>query len=204
MGITLKSTAGKVLASLTLVAAAAGVAGLGTYGGFSNSTAASATVKSGLVKIELGPAGTWGSYTDNINGLLPGDSVQRLVSLKNTGDQDFGGVALTTNSSTSNPLTTNTTMGLQIAIDNCAAGWVEAGKAPGFTYSCPGGATPVLASQPMIGANRLLGNLASLTAGKADTLRITGTFPAAADNTLKDLTSTLTLTFTATQRLARQ
>ncbi|WP_231497369.1 SipW-dependent-type signal peptide-containing protein [Arthrobacter sp. MA-N2] len=53
MGLNLKTTTGKVIASLALVGTAAGVAGLGTYGAFTSSTSASNTVASGIVNIAL-------------------------------------------------------------------------------------------------------------------------------------------------------
>ena len=54
MGLNLKSTSSKVLASAALLAAAAGVAGMGTYGGFTTSTSASATVEAGTVNLDVG------------------------------------------------------------------------------------------------------------------------------------------------------
>mgnify|MGYP006197812693 CR=1 FL=1 len=50
MGISMKTTSGKLLASAALVATAAGVAGLGTYGAFTSSTAADQQVTAGTVK----------------------------------------------------------------------------------------------------------------------------------------------------------
>jgi spore coat-associated protein N len=47
MQLSLTSTGGKVLASTVLIGAAASVAGLGTFGTFTSTTAASATVASG-------------------------------------------------------------------------------------------------------------------------------------------------------------
>ncbi|MDJ0356100.1 TasA family protein [Paenarthrobacter sp. PH39-S1] len=187
MGITLKTAAGKVLTSLTLVGAAAGVAGLGTYGAFTDSTLAGAKVEAGTVKIDLGAAGTWTSFNLEAGGLVPGDTVQRLATMKNSGSQSLAEVALTTTALTSSKLNTDATRGLQIAVDSCPAGWVEAGKAPGFTYSCPGAITRVQASAPIIGPDRALENLTSLVPGGTDALRFTGTLPAVleADNTLQ-------------------
>ena len=56
MGLSLKKTSTKILASVGLVATAAAVAGMGTYGAFTSSTAASASVASGTVNITLGAA----------------------------------------------------------------------------------------------------------------------------------------------------
>jgi spore coat-associated protein N len=58
MGISMKTTSGKLLASAALVATAAGVAGLGTYGAFTSSTAAEQQVTAGKVEVNLTSSGS--------------------------------------------------------------------------------------------------------------------------------------------------
>lgn len=205
MGISLKTTAtGKVLASLALVGAAAGVAGLGTYGTFGNSTSSGAKVASGNVRIDLGPAGTVYGFDVVAGGLVPGDTVQRVATLSNTGDQGLAGISLTTRALSSSMLDTDAANGLQIAVDSCSTGWTESGIAPGVTYACPVGATlaHVLLPQPMIGADVPLANLLSITPGRTDNLRFTGSLPQQAGNGLQGKTSTINFSFTATARVA--
>lgn len=57
MGISMKTTSGKILASVAPVGTAAAVAGMGTYGGFTSSTTADQQVTAGIVTIDLGQAG---------------------------------------------------------------------------------------------------------------------------------------------------
>lgn len=202
--ISMKSTSGKVLASVALVGVAASVAGLGTYGSFTSTTSASEVVTAGTVKVELGAAGSAANrLTVPAVGVIPGDTVQRAVTLTNAGNQDFGGVTLTTAptvGSAITKLTSDTALGLQMAIDACSVPWTEAGTAPAYTYTCSGTTTPVLTSKPIVGPNLVLTNLQSITSGKADNLRVTATLPTAADNTFQGLSSSVDFAFTATQR----
>jgi spore coat-associated protein N len=203
MGLNLKSTTGKVLASTALVAAAAGVAGLGTYGAFTSTTSASAVVASGTVNVAVGATGTAANRLSvPASGLVPGDTVQRAVTLSNTGNQNLSAVTLTTAASPTSKLDTDTTNGLQLTIDACSVPWVEAGTSPAYTYTCTGTTTQVLAPRAVAGANMALAGLNSLTSAAADNLRVTVTLPAAADNTFQGLSDTIGFTFTGTQRTA--
>jgi spore coat-associated protein N len=203
MGLNLKTTSGKVIASLALVGTAAGVAGLGTYGAFTSSTSASNTVASGSVSIALGATGTANRLSVAASGLVPGDTVQRVATLSNAAsNQNLSAITLTTAASPTSLLDTNTTMGLQVVVDACSVPWTEAGTAPAYTYTCTGTTTSVLASRSVIGANVALANLTSVTAGHTDNLRVTLTLPATADNTLQSQSSTVAFTFTGTQRTA--
>ncbi|WP_422935619.1 TasA family protein [Sinomonas sp. P47F7] len=203
MGLSLKSTSGKLLASAALVGAAASVAGLGTYGAFTSTTSANTSVSSGTVTIGLGSSGT---ATNRLSvaatGIVPGDTIQRAVTLTNSGSQNLAGVTLTTAATTSSKLDTDATNGLQVVVDSCSAPWTEAGTAPAYTYTCSGTSTSVLSSHAVIGSNVTLSNLGSVTAGHADNLRVTLTLPTTADNTFQGISSTVSFSFTGTQRSA--
>ncbi|MHC6222094.1 TasA family protein [Arthrobacter sp. MMS24-S77] len=203
MGLNLKTTTGKVIASLALVGTAAGVAGLGTYGAFTSSTSASAAVASGTVNIALGASGTANRLSVAASGMVPGDTVQRAVTLSNAaGNQALSAITLTTSALPTSKLDTDTAMGLQLVVDNCSVPWTEAGTSPAYTYTCSGTTTSVLATHPVIGSNLSLSNLTSVAAGQTDNLRVTLTLPATADNTLQGQSSTIAFNFTGTQRTA--
>ncbi|WP_423181530.1 TasA family protein [Arthrobacter sp. NyZ413] len=204
MGLNLKTTTGKVIASLALVGTAAGVAGLGTYGAFTSSTSASAAVGSGTVNIALGTTAATNRLNVAATGIVPGDTIQRAVTLSNAaGNQNLSAVTLTSAATTtSTKLDSDPTNGLQVVVDKCSTGWLEAGTSPAFTYTCAGTVTTVLASHAVVGANMALANLSSLTAGNTDSLRVTMTLPTTADNTFQGLSSTVGFTFTGTQRTA--
>ena len=203
MGLNLQSTSGKLLASAALVAAAAGVAGLGTYGAFTSTTSATASVSSGTVTIGLGTAGTAANrITVAATGLVAGDTVQRAATLTNSGSQDMAAVTLTTAATTTSILDTDSTNGLQVAIDRCSVPWTEAGTDPAYTYTCTGTPTVVLATRPVIGSNLALTNLASITAASTDNLRVTETLPGTAGDTFQGKLSVVSFTFNGTQRSA--
>ncbi|WP_336711253.1 TasA family protein [Arthrobacter sp. USHLN218] len=195
MGISMKTTSGKLLASVGLVATAAAVAGLGTYGTFSSSTNASTKVDSGTVLINMADGGA--ALSVAAAGVLPGDSIERLVTLANDGEQNLGDLKLTTADTVAAPtlLSTNTTNGLRLTIESCASAW-EGTKAP---YTCSGGATTVIASSPIVGV-RDLNTLASRTAHRSDNLKLTVSLPTGADNNYQGLKSVINFKFDGLQR----
>jgi hypothetical protein len=161
-----RTTSRKLIASVALLAGAAGVAGLGTYGSFTSTTTASAAVASGTMKIELGAPGSAANrLTLGATGLVPGDTIQRAVTLNNTGNQGLAGISLTTTALPSSKLDTDPTNGLQLLIESCSAPWTEAGTSPAFTYTCSGTTKTVLDSRPVIGQNLALGDLLAIGAG---------------------------------------
>src|SRR5689334_24468058 len=111
----------KLLVSLAIVAAAASIAGLGTYATFTSSTSASQSLSSGTVTIGLGATGaSTNRLTVGASNIAPGDTIQRSVDLINQGSLDLASVSLTTSATTSSLLNTDTTNGLQMAIDRCS------------------------------------------------------------------------------------
>jgi spore coat-associated protein N len=193
----------RLIASATILAAAASIASFGTYATFTSSSAASNALDTGSVSIALGAVGPANRLTLGANGLLPGDTMQRVIDLQNTGipgSDDLAAVSLTTSASLSSLLDTDATNGLQMAIDRCSVPWTESGTSPAFTYSCSGTTSSVLASQAVIGLNLPLSNLSSLAAGITDHLRVTLTLPSSAPNTMQGLSSTLDYTFVGIQR----
>lgn len=90
-----------------LLGAAAAVAGLGTYGAFSSSMEASATVSDATMDIDMGANGGSNNLQLAVNGMLPGDKVQRLITLANHGTADMGSLSLTTQSTAPSVLTTD-------------------------------------------------------------------------------------------------
>lgn len=200
MGISLKTTTGKIIASVALVGTAAAVAGLGTFGAFTSSTSASQAVTAGTVKIDLGAAGVSNTLNVPVAGLLPGDKVEKLVTVSNSGNSGLNNVTLnTTAGATGSLLTSELVNGLQLKIENCSAAWTGT-AAP---YTCGGVSTVVLATSPILTVTpKTLANLTSLTAGMTDNLKVTTTLPDTAPNELQGLTSTIGFDFTATQRTA--
>lgn len=206
MSSRLLTTRNKLVASVALLSTAAGAAGLGSFGSFTSTVSASTQFSSGTVTITLGAAGTAGVGTSanrlsvNASGIVPGDTIQRAVNVINSGTQNFASIVLTTSAAPSSKLDTDPTNGLQMTIQSCGTAWTENSAGAGYTYSCSGGATTVLASRAIIGTTLNLPSLTALTAGQTSYLVITETFPTGADNTFQNLSSTVTYKFDATQR----
>jgi len=200
MRLSLNSTGGKVLASTVVLGAAATIAGLGTFGSFTSTTSASESASTGTVVIGLAGDGADNRLSVAASGMVPGDTVQRVVKLNNTGSQNLASVTLTTAATTTSVLDTDATNGLQLKIDSCSTAWTEGGASPAYTYTCSGTTRSVLASRAVIGTAMALSNLSSLTAGTSDNLKVTLTFPSGADNTFQNKSSVIGFTFDALQR----
>lgn len=189
----------KILASVVLVAGAASVAGLGTFGSFTSTTSASQDVTSGKIELSLAQGAV--ATTVPAVGLVPGDTVQRTVTLSRGSDnENFGGVTLTTTASPSSVLDTDATNGLQLKVEQCGTAWTQAGSTK--TFTCAGGATTVVGQRAVIGSNLPTADMLSSLNGASKTafLRLTLSLPTTADNTFQGKSSTIKFTFDATQR----
>ena len=197
------TTSAKIFASVVLVGGAAGVAGLGTFGAFTDTTSASTSVSSGKVDIGLTQHATLGTTVAAVD-LVPGDTVQRAVTLTRSVDTEkFGSVLLTTSAGTTNVLSTDATKGLQLTVDECSVAWTKVGATN--QLSCSGTTTNVVASRAVIGTNLDLAQATtSLNAvGAASNLRLQLVLPATADTPFQGLSNAITFTFDATQRTAQ-
>jgi hypothetical protein len=185
----------KVLATVGVLAATGGIAGLATYGTFTSTTTAGDNVTAGTVVLTYAN----GVYTNNLNvdatNLVPGDTVKRAFNLVNTSTEGLSGVTLAV--AGSGTLVTGAN-GLSAVLQECSSGWSEAGH----VYTCSGTTTSVLASTALSALSTATALGSGLSAVGTHSLLLTMTLPALADNTYQGLTSALTFTFTGTQRAA--
>lgn len=193
------STARKIIGSLGIVGAAAAVAGMGTFGSFTDSTApVNTTITSGTVNIDAAqPAG---AVAMNVSGLVPGDTATRTINVVNSGTTDFGSITLQSTVGTPSVLTTDAINGLKMTVKSCAVAWTQGGSAQAPTFTCTPGER-VLATSRVVN-NIELTNPYSLTSGKTDYLAVSINLPTTADNTFQGKSADLSLVFTAQQRAA--
>jgi hypothetical protein len=195
------ATTRKVLGSLAVIGTAAAVAGLGTFGTFTDSTTPVSTqLTSGTVSIDLAqPAAPIPATT---TGLLPGDSIARTVTLTNDGNSPLSTVSLGVTTTNPSVLTTDAVNGLQLALKSCSVAWTQLAT-PAPTYACTGTERAIATPGAAVAVpNRTLDAPASLTPGGTDHLLLTLSLPTTADNTFQGKTSTLNLTFSGVQRAA--
>jgi hypothetical protein len=193
------STTTKVVGSLAIAGTAAAVAGLGTFGTFTDSTAPlNTTVATGTVDINLAVPSGGVAIPVTTNGFVPGDSLSRTVDLSNNGTSALSGITLQSSATAGSILTTDATNGLQLAVKSCSVAWTQGGTPSAPTYTCSGTQSS-LAGGPAVSTN-LLNGLASMNAGGVDHLVFSVSLPASADNTFQGKSASLSLTFTGTQR----
>ena len=191
------STARKVVGSLGVLGTAAAVAGMGTFGNFTDSTTPVATtIQSGTLSIDLSQPGFAVPVTTT--GFVPGDSLTRAVNLVNDGNSPLGSVTLSSSATASSVLTTDVTNGLQLTVKKCSVAWTQGGTASAATYTCAGTET-LIGSGPVVN-NVTINGAAALNAGGTDYLTFSISLPASADNTFQGKSASLSLTFTGTQR----
>ena len=198
------STRAKVLATVAVIGGTAGIAGLGTFGTFTSTTSAqSQTDASGTVILDHGTVTN--RLSVGATNLAPGDTLQRGFELRNNGSLDMASITMAISATSSSALDTDGTNGLEVKIDKCSLPWVEVGVSAPFSYTCAGTTSSVLAYTSVAAIKASPATLISpsaLTAGASDYLVATVRLPSAAGNTLQGLSSTLSISFTGTQRAA--
>jgi len=195
--ITGNANARKVVGSLAIIGTAAAVAGMGTFGTFTDSTTpVDTTIQSGTLSIDVTQTGY--AVPVSTTGFVPGDSITRAVTLVNDGSAALGSISFTSAATVGSVLTTDTVNGLQLSLKSCSVAWTQGGTASAPTYTC-GGTTTTLVNGPAV-TSMPLANPASINAGGKDFLVFSVSLPTSADNTFQGKTATLSLSFTGVQR----
>jgi hypothetical protein len=190
-----RGTATKVIGSVGVLAAAAAVAGLGTFGSFTDSTTpVTGAIDTGTVSIDLAAPAQSIDFPEVAGGWVPGDRSSVALDLLNTGTVALGSLTVDITAPQSSILDTDTTHGLQLTLDACDQAWAVAGGA----YSCAGTVTRHYAGPVVVSAE--LPRAASMAVGGVDHLLATATLPQAAGNEFMDASSELSIVITATQR----
>jgi predicted ribosomally synthesized peptide with SipW-like signal peptide len=191
------TTARKVVGSLALIGTAAAVAGMGTFGSFTDSTTpVDTTIQSGTLSINVNQAGYAVPVTTA--GFVPGDSITRAVNLVNDGSAPLGSVNFNSAATAGSILTSDTLNGLQLSLKSCSVAWTQGGTASAPTYTCAGTTTTLANGAAVTSAP--LNNPASLNPGGTDYLVFSVSLPTSADNTFQGKSATLSLSFTGVQR----
>lgn len=196
--IRTRNTARKILGSLSVIGTAAAVAGLGTFGTFTDSTSVGTTVQTATLSIDLGAPGGPKTIPVTTSNFLPGDSLTRAINLENKGDVALSSVNLAnTTVGTANLLTTDRVNGLQLTLQECSRAWTKGGSTELPTYTCDGTQWTVYAG-PVISTDALPAP-DSLSPGGKDNMIFTLSLPTTADNKMQSLSTTVSLAFTAVQ-----
>ncbi|NPC96633.1 TasA family protein [Nocardioides sp. zg-DK7169] len=192
-----RATATKVVASVALLAGAASVAGLGTFGAFTDTTTADQDVATGTVR--LGALDS--SISEQVTGLVPGDWIERPVTLTRAQDSEtFGSLKLTTTVTDIKGGMGAAVDGPQLAVDACSVAWVP--KSEGSKeLTCPAGPESVVTARPVLGSFSLNDVVPALNEEAAVAhLRVTLKLPATAGEEFKNASAKVRFTFDAVQR----
>ncbi|MBZ5738474.1 hypothetical protein [Nocardioides mangrovi] len=195
---TARRTITKILATVALVGGAASVAGVGTFGAYTDTTDAGASVDSGTVGVLMNSAANSTGVT--ASKMVPGDSIVFPVTIQLAPNSvQLGGLDLTTTITNNNALT----QALRLTVDNCDKPWVVNGNA----MTCPGTTTnlstngPLGDNGPTSGWGQTSSWLPTINSGKAVYIRATLTLPSSTSgSSTQGLSTGVTWTLTGTQR----
>ena len=193
---TRRRTGLKIVGAISAVGAAVAVAGLGTFGQFTDSTSPVNTkVDTGVLSVDVSsPAGAAVPFSGGM--MLAGDSRSALVDLVNDGTTPLSAVTLKATATSSSILDQDTVNGLQLTVESCSVAWNTAGAAP----TCPG-TVKAYFTQPILVNDYPLTGTPVMAAGATDHLKLTAALPSSASgNAFEGATSNLNFVFTGSQR----
>ena len=193
---TRRRSAVKIVGAISAVGAAVAVAGLGTFGNFTDSTSPVGTrVDSGVLSIDVSqPGGASVPFSGGM--MLAGDSRSAVIDLVNDGTTPLSAVTLRSWATSSSVLDQDTVNGLQLSVESCSVAWTAGAGAP----TCSG-TSRLYFTQPIVVNNVALTASAALTAGATDHLKLTAALPSSASgDAFEGATSNLNFQFTGTQK----
>jgi hypothetical protein len=194
---TRRYSAVTIVGAISAVGAAVAVAGLGTLGGFTDTTSPVGTkVDTGVLSIDVSAPG--GSTALPFGGgmMLAGDSRTHLIDLVNDGTTALSSVTLKSWATSSSILDQDPVNGLQLTAESCSEAWNSAGAVP----TCAG-TVHTYFSAPIIVDNSPLNLTAALAPGATDHLKLTAALPASASgDAFEGATSSLNFQFTGIQK----
>lgn len=123
-------------------------------------------------------AGVSGGIESNISGMAPGDVVYRYLDLTNSGTMSGASLTLKVTDSLASTLSTNSTSGLQVTLQQCSVAWTQA------SATCSGTSSSVLSSTPLNTLSTATPiSVTSLSASAVSRLRITISLPVSTEIT---------------------
>jgi hypothetical protein len=184
-----------LFSSLTGLLAISSVS-LGTYAGFSATTAGPGnTFSTGSVALvaELGAPSGSGAFTfGTLTDMVPGETTVKFLDVTRTGTLDFN-LAAAASATASSALNTDATNGLQLTVKHCTVAWSG-------IDGCAGTVSTLYAGRlaPLTGSPVSLGSVTAAT-GSVAHLQLGVALPSTATS-LNGLSSTIEFTWTATSQ----
>lgn len=158
------------------------------------------TVGSGLLSISLTDASPSGGFSSAIAGMLPGDTVNRFVTVTN-GTGDAQGLTLGVTGTGSTKLTTDATNGLKVTVTSCGVPW-SSGSCASPTTLVSSAAIAGFGTKSLVAGAWAANSVQYLRVGLTlpDQVETTVNGTPNVSPTIQGLTTGLTWTFTETQR----
>jgi hypothetical protein len=196
---TARRTITKLLLTTALVGGAATVAGIGTFGAFTDTTSADTAVSAGKVSVQMN--GSEAGIHLEAKNMADGDNVMAPITIQRPADSlKLGDVQLTTTTTGSTALLNS----LRLTVDSCQQPWTVSGT----TMTCGRGQTNLSTNGPLgdNGSTSAWGQtkdwLAALNSSTPIYLRVTLNLNGGSNNALQNQAAGVTWKLTGTQRTA--
>jgi spore coat-associated protein N len=183
-----------------LIAVTAVLVAASAFGVYRGTIARDHDTAGGSFEVVLAGSGSGNRFSVSATRLVPGDTIERAITITPTGPVSITALRLTTDATSSSVLDTDGTNGLQITIRRCSVAWDETlSDGIPVDYDCSGSESTPIAARPAIMTNQTL--TGALTSdGQVNYLLLHMELPSTADNTFLTATSTIRFTFSGVQR----
>jgi len=183
------------------------VTAAGVFAGLNATATGTEAASSGTLSLTLGAASGSAGFGQTISNMAPGDVNNVYVELTNGGTIAGTGLTLGVTGTGSTLLTTSAPKGLAVAINGCSVAWTVS------TGVCSGTTTALLASDPVATLTTTPGTIVSgaVAVGAVYHLQVSLSLPTETETTtngtppggtIQGLSTSLTYTFTESQRTA--
>ncbi|HET7487888.1 MAG TPA: TasA family protein [Acidimicrobiales bacterium] len=196
----------RVALAAAFAAGVLALTGAGVYAGLNAVATGTADVTSGTLSLTV-TADVGAGFGQTISNMAPGDTYNSFVKLTNGANLAAKDLTLAVTGSGSTLLTTDGTKGLAVAVTQCSVAWTLA------TGACSGSTTALLASTPVATLSSTPGSVVSgaIAASTVWHLKVSVSLPDQSETTtngtppggtIQGLSTTLTFTFSESQRTA--
>ncbi len=175
----------RILATVGVVGAIGILGGVGTYSAWSSQVTAGPQMVNAA---QLSLTKEADTVSATINNVVPGDTIDRIITVKNSGASSFGSIDFESVG------TGDLATGLRLTVDACASAWA------GAPLTCSPASTPVL-TEGALTRNVTLTNLSALAPGASSYLRVRIALPSDAANGLQGKSATIDYTVRGNQVL---
>jgi len=205
---TRRRFSGRTVVAIAFAGVAIAATGAGVYAGLNATSTGTAAVASGTLSLTMANGTGSQGFPQTVNNMAPGDVINSYVDLTNGASLAGKALTLGVAGTGSTLLTTSTTKGLAVTVTQCSVAWTATTGVCSGTTTVLGTASDPVATLSTTPNTLISGAVAtsaiyhlqvSLALPDQNETTVNGSVPS---NSIQGLSTTLTYTFTESQRTA--